>query len=163
MKILDIVHDSIVDGIGLRTVIFFAGCPHKCKNCHNPESWDINNGYDITKEQIIEEIKNNPITQGITLSGGDPFYQAEEVKELAKELKTLSYNIWIYTGYTFEEIYYGDDKSAKELLELCDVLIDSKYIDELKDLRLAFKGSSNQRIIDIQETIKNNKIIELNY
>ncbi len=163
MRVLDIVHDSIVDGIGLRTVIFFAGCPHKCKNCHNPESWNIENGYEMNTKQIINEIKDNPLAQGITFSGGDPFFQSKEILELAIELKKLSYNIWIYTGYTFEEIYYGESKDNRKLLELCDVLLDGKYIDELKDLRLAFRGSSNQRIVDVQETIKNSKIKLLNY
>lgn len=158
MKILDIVHDSIVDGIGLRIVIFFSGCPHKCKGCHNPQSWNINNGHYYTINEVINEIKSNKIIQGITFSGGEPFYQQiNEIIELAKILKNMNYNIWAYSGYSFEKII--KDKNKFKLLQYIDVLVDGKYIEEQRDLTLKFKGSLNQRIIDVQQSLKQNKII----
>lgn len=159
MRILDIIHDSIVDGIGLRTVIFFSGCHHRCKGCHNPESWNIEYGNNYIIKEVVDEIQTNKIKQGITLSGGDPFYQADEVLELVKELKIYDYNIWAYTGYTFEEIINNDNKERSELLKYIDVLVDGRFVEELKDLTLKFKGSSNQRIIDVQKSLKENKVV----
>jgi len=159
IKILDIIHDSIVDGNGLRIVIFFSGCSHHCYQCHNPQSWDVNNGVAKSTEEIINEIKKNSIAQGVSFSGGDPFYQAKEIKVLAEKIKQIPMDIWIYTGYTFEEIISSGNEDMIELLKLCDVLVDGKYIHEMRDIRLAFRGSSNQRIIDIQKSLQNNKII----
>ncbi len=157
MKILDIIHDSIVDGKGLRAVIFFAGCPHRCKGCHNPESWNIGYGNAFTITEVMVEIKSNKAIQGVTLSGGDPFFQAKEILELAKEIKQNEYNLWAYTGFTFEEII--KDNVKLELLKQIDVLVDGRFVEELKDLTLRFRGSSNQRIIDVQKSIQENKII----
>ena len=152
MKILNILHDSIVDGTGLRTVIFFSGCPHRCKGCHNPQSWNIDYGYDYTSKEVIDEITSNKATQGITLSGGDPFYQAKEIVGLVKELRDFGYDIWAYTGWLYE--YIVQDKDMFELLKFIDVLI-----EEQKDLLLRFKGSKNQRIIDVQKSLQENKVI----
>lgn len=157
MRILDIMHDSIVDGVGLRAVIFFAGCPHRCKGCHNPQSWNIGYGKEYTIDDVVEEIKSNKAIQGITFSGGDPFFQAKEILELAKEIKQNEYNLWAYTGFTFEEII--KDNVKLELLKQIDVLVDGRFVEELKDLTLRFRGSSNQRIIDVQKSIQENKII----
>lgn len=146
MKVMSIHHDSVVDGEGLRTVIFFAGCPHFCKGCHNPKSWNIRNGTEMTMEEIRDEVLSNPLTD-VTFSGGDPLFQASEVKLLAKELKRHGKNIWVYTGYTMEAIEESDNQDFKELLDYCDVLVDGPFILAKKDLTLAFRGSSNQRII----------------
>lgn len=146
MKVMNIHHDSVVDGEGLRTVVFFAGCPHFCKGCHNPKSWNIRNGTEMTLEEVRDEVLSNPLTD-VTFSGGDPFYQADEVVELAKELKKHDKNIWIYTGYTLEDIQTHPNPSFKQLLNYCDVLVDGPFILEKKDLTLPFRGSSNQRII----------------
>ena len=100
---MNIIHDSVVDGEGLRTVIFFAGCPHFCKGCHNPESWNIKNGREMTVDEIVDEVMSNPICE-VTLSGGDPFFQASEVKEVARRLRENGKNIWAFTGYTLEEL-----------------------------------------------------------
>lgn len=148
MKVMSIHHDSVVDGEGLRTVIFFAGCPHFCKGCHNPRSWNIKNGTEMTIEEIRDEVLSNPLTD-VTFSGGDPFFQANEIKHLARELKNHGKNIWIYTGYTLEDIENHSNPSFKELLDHCDVLVDGPFILEKKDLTLAFRGSSNQRIINL--------------
>ncbi|MDP7980648.1 anaerobic ribonucleoside-triphosphate reductase activating protein [Bacillus sp. WLY-B-L8] len=150
MRVMNIIHDSVVDGEGLRTVVFFAGCPHRCFGCHNPQSWNICNGTEMTKEEIINEIENNPLTD-VTFSGGDPFFQATEIKELAKNVKDLQKNLWIYTGYTFEEIQNSQKNDMIELLQYADVLVDGRFELEKRDLTLPFRGSSNQRIIRLKE------------
>ncbi|MBP2079133.1 anaerobic ribonucleoside-triphosphate reductase activating protein [Oceanobacillus polygoni] len=148
MKVMNIIHDSVVDGEGLRTVIFFAGCPHFCKGCHNPKSWNIRNGTEMSVDEVIEEVASNPLTD-VTLSGGDPFFQAKEVCQVAKRLKKLQKNIWAYTGYTFEQLLASNDPYKQELLRYCDVLVDGPFIFEERDLTLKFYGSRNQRIIDL--------------
>lgn len=148
MKVMNIIHDSVVDGEGLRTVIFFAGCPHFCKGCHNPKSWNIRNGMEMSVDEVIEEVASNPLTD-VTLSGGDPFFQAKEVCQVAKRLKKLQKNIWAYTGYTFEQLLASNDPYKQELLRYCDVLVDGPFIFEERDLTLKFYGSRNQRIIDL--------------
>ncbi|WP_242223757.1 anaerobic ribonucleoside-triphosphate reductase activating protein [Bacillus cereus group sp. BfR-BA-01380] len=150
MRVMNIIHDSVVDGEGLRTVVFFAGCPHHCFGCHNPRSWNICNGTEMTKEEIIKEIENNPLTD-VTFSGGDPFFQASEIKELAKNVKDLQKNLWIYTGYTLEEIQNSRNNDMIELLHYADVLVDGRFELEMRDLTLPFRGSSNQRIIRLKE------------
>lgn len=157
IKILNIVQDSIVDGVGLRATIFFAGCPHRCKGCHNPESWNIEYGVDYSVEEIMSEIRTNKITKGVTLSGGDPFFQAKEIAPLAKQIKKEGYNLWAYTGYLFEDIL--NDVNQMELLSFIDVLVDGKFEIENKDLTLAFRGSSNQRIINVQQSLEENSVI----
>ncbi|WP_057767979.1 anaerobic ribonucleoside-triphosphate reductase activating protein [Cytobacillus praedii] len=149
MKVMGIHHDSVVDGEGLRTVIFFAGCPHHCFGCHNPESWNLKNGKEMSVQEIMDEVLSNPLTD-ITFSGGEPFCQAKEVKELARELKKLNKNIWMYTGYKIEQLKSSEDKHVGELLEYCDVLVDGPFIIEKRDITLPFRGSSNQRIIKLK-------------
>lgn len=156
IKVLNIIQDSIVDGVGLRATIFFAGCPHRCKGCHNPESWNIGYGTDYTMDEIINQIQLNPITNGVTLSGGDPMYQAEVILPLVSRLKELGYDIWIYTGYEYDQIIA--DEHMFEILKLSNVLVDGKFNEELKDLTLPFRGSSNQRIIDVPKSILDSKI-----
>jgi anaerobic ribonucleoside-triphosphate reductase activating protein len=142
-RVMNIIHDSIVDGPGLRTVIFFAGCEHRCKGCHNPESWNYQNGTEMTIEQIIAEIEANPITN-VTFSGGDPFFQSDVVSDLAKLVKHLGKNLWVYTGYTLEQIQHNS--TYRELLKYVDVLVDGPFIESEKDYSLDFRGSRNQKI-----------------
>ena len=138
LRVLNILHDSVVDGPGLRTVLFFSGCPHFCKGCHNPESWNIRNGNEMTIEQVVDEVLSNPLTD-VTLSGGDPFFQASGVKQVAKRLKEAGKNIWAYSGYTLEELLaLGGDYT--ELLSYCDVLVDGPFILAERDLSLDFRG-----------------------
>ncbi|MFN7252984.1 MAG: anaerobic ribonucleoside-triphosphate reductase activating protein [Anaerobacillus sp.] len=148
MKVLSIIHDSIVDGEGLRTVIFFAGCPHHCQGCHNPESWNFENGQEYSVEQLVSEVISNPINE-VTFSGGDPFYQAKEIIILAKKLKSLGKNIWAYTGYTLEELLFRNDEHELALLREIDVLVDGPFIQSQRNLSLPFRGSNNQRIIKL--------------
>ncbi|WP_186578109.1 anaerobic ribonucleoside-triphosphate reductase activating protein [Aquibacillus kalidii] len=154
MKIMNIIHDSVVDGPGLRTVIFLAGCPHFCKGCHNPASWNIRNGTEVTVDNVLQEVRSNELCN-VTLSGGEPFMQAKEVSQLANKIKQLNKNIWIYSGYTYEQLVNSNDPFKLELLKECDVLVDSPFILAERDLSLQFRGSKNQRIIDLTKV--NNK------
>lgn len=149
MKVMNILHDSVVDGEGLRTVIFFAGCPHHCPGCHNPSSWKMTNGKEMSIDEIFEEVASNPLTD-VTFSGGEPFIQAKQLVQLAQKIKDLGKNIWIYSGFTYEEIINSRDPYKKELLEICDVLVDGKFILAERDLSLLFRGSRNQRITELQ-------------
>ena len=146
MKVMNILHDSVVDGEGLRTVIFFAGCPHHCRGCHNPSSWNMDNGTEMSIDEIMVEIESNPLTD-VTFSGGEPFFQAEEVAKLAERIRKLGKNIWVYSGYTYEEIV--KDPCKRELLNHCNVLVDGPFKMEERNLSLTFRGSNNQRIIEL--------------
>ncbi len=152
-------HDSIVDGPGLRYAVFTQGCPHHCLGCHNPSSHDINSGVIEDTDDIIKDIDNNPLLDGVTLSGGEPFIQCEPLIDLVKKLKKRNLHVIIYSGYTFEDILKLGDKE-KELLSLCDILIDGRFIESLKQLSLLYRGSSNQRIINIKESLKHNQVVE---
>lgn len=154
MRISGIVYDSIVDGEGIRNTLFISGCKHYCKNCHNPQTWNFDYGKEFTIEKqidFIDECKRNILLDGITISGGDPMYSADELVLFVKRFKNEcpDLNIWIYSGFTYEEII--NDEKMKELLSLCDVLVDGKYIEELKDTTLKFRGSSNQRVIFLKK------------
>ncbi len=159
LRIAGIEKESITDGVGIRYTVFTQGCKHKCLGCHNPETHDINGGYDIAIDEIIEDLKSNPLLDGITLSGGDPFFQAKECTELLvrirKELKHL--NVWAYSGFTFEQLLRNKD--MREMLELVDVLVDGRFVLERRTLESRFKGSENQRIIDVRKSLENNKVI----
>jgi len=146
MKVMNILHDSVVDGEGLRTVIFFAGCPHGCLGCHNPSSWNMSNGTEMSIDEIMVEIESNPLTD-VTFSGGEPFIQAKEVAKLAERIRKLGKNIWVYSGFTYEEIV--KDRYKRELLNQCNVLVDGPFKIEEKNLSLSFRGSNNQRIIEL--------------
>jgi hypothetical protein len=150
---------DVANGVGIRTSIFVTGCRHNCKDCFNKKYMDFNFGQlwteDTTKE-VIEYLKDENVN-GLTLLGGEPMQNAKELTEIVKEIKKyIDKNIWVYSGYTFEEIIENDERF--ELLKQCDVLVDGRFICELKDLTLRFRGSSNQRIIDIKKTLKTGNI-----
>ncbi|HFL2571616.1 TPA: anaerobic ribonucleoside-triphosphate reductase activating protein [Clostridioides difficile] len=155
--ILDIKHDTIVDGEGFRTSIYCAGCNHKCAGCHNPQSWDMKNGVLTKVSDIYKEIISNTFSN-VTFSGGDPFLQLQGFIRLAKSIKkNTNKTIWCYTGFKFEELLI--DKEKLELLKLIDVLVDGKFEKDKKDLDLIFKGSSNQKIINVQKSLDKEQII----
>ena len=159
IRLYGTVNDSIVDGPGLRYVIFTQGCLHHCPGCHNPDSHAIDGGYIEDTEQCLLEIDQNPLLDGVTLSGGEPFLQATALIHFVQKVKKRHLHVMIYSGYTFEEILeLGDEE--KKLLSLCDTLVDGKFILSLKSMELLYKGSSNQRIIDIQATLKTHMVIE---
>lgn len=155
IRIAGIVPESFVDGAGIRFAIFMQGCLRNCAGCHNPATHDLNGGKIFDTDEIIAAIKKNPLLTGITLSGGEPFLQIAPATELARAAKNLGLNVWCYTGYKFEEIPDG----AEELLKNIDVLVDGAYIEELRDLELNFRGSKNQRVIDLNKTRKLKKIV----
>lgn len=151
IRVAGIEEESIVDGPGIRLVLFTQGCNHNCPGCHNPESHSFTGGYPMDIEEILDKIKENPLLDGLTLSGGEPFEQWEGCSILAKEVKKLGLNVVTYTGYTFEEILKIED--FKSLLLETDILIDGKYKMEEKSLLLQFRGSKNQRIINVKRFI----------
>lgn len=154
LRIAGIIRESIVDGPGLRFVVFTQGCPHHCKGCHNPQTHDPNGGYEIDVERILDEFYKNPLLQGITISGGEPFLQARELIPLLKAIKKGSEHfpffvrdVTIYTGYTISCLKSMNDPAVDEVLSYCDILIDGPYIEAERDLTLTFRGSRNQNII----------------
>lgn len=155
IRIAGIVNDSIVDGPGFRLTVFVQGCPHRCKGCHNPQTHDFSGGEDITIGEVLEKIKANPLLDGVTFSGGEPFCQAEGLAYLAELIKTEGLNVISYTGYTFEYLRQNENKENGygRLLRACDYLIDGPFILAERDLTLKFRGSANQRIIDVQTSL----------
>ena len=153
-----IVGDSIVDGPGIRTTIFSQGCPHHCPGCHNPETWDFGCGTQIPVEDIVDIVRSNPLCRGVTFSGGEPFAQAAGFAKLARLLKEKGYEVASYSGYTFEELLDGSD-DQKALLSFIDILIDGPFIMAEKSLEIAFRGSRNQRILDVPKSLAAGKAI----
>lgn len=153
-----ITRDSIVDGPGLRAVIWTQGCRHNCEGCHNPCTHDFNGGFLMDVEDIIEEFRGLRLHRGVTFSGGDPFEQPYECIEIAKAAKNKGLDIWCYTGYTFEELINKRGTKYKdgwiEFLKYIDVLIDGPFILEKKNLLLKFRGSENQRILDVKKSLR---------
>ena len=156
VRVFGTANDSIVDGPGLRYALFVQGCKHNCKGCHNPKSHSLDGGTLKDTDEIFEEIKKNPLLDGVTFSGGEPFLQAKALSELAKKIKTLGLNLYVYSGFTFEELVCGanENNSWRELLEQTDFLVDGKFEEDKKHYTLLFKGSENQRIIDVRESLK---------
>ena len=155
-----IVSDSIVDGPGIRTTIFCQGCPHHCPGCHNPETWAFGCGTDMDEDTILEIVRSNPLCRGVTFSGGEPFAQAEGFCKLAKMLKAAKYEVASYTGYTFEELLKGTE-AQRELLKSIDVLIDGPFLMKEKTLEVPFRGSRNQRILDVPKSLAENAPVEI--
>ena len=161
ISVLEIIEDTTADGPGFRTAIYCAGCVNRCPGCHNPQSWDIANGRNMTTEEILRVILADPFAD-VTFTGGDPMYQPEGFTELAAAIKAASKKtIWCYTGYTFEEII--KNPRQMNLLQHVDVLVDGQFIEALKDESLYFRGSSNQRLIDVQASLAQNKAIIYEY
>ena len=155
--------DSVVDGEGIRAVIWTQGCPHHCPGCHNPETHSFTSGYVVDTSYIKEQIKNLDSHTGITLSGGDPLMQVEACLELAQYAKDLGLDVWCYTGFTFEELMLAMKTKPiiKEFLSCIDVLVDGKFHLEEKTYDAVFRGSKNQRIIDTKKSLLKNKIVEI--
>ena len=147
-----IVNDSIVDGPGIRATIFCQGCPHHCEGCHNPETWEFGCGTKIPVEDILGIVQTNPLCRGVTFSGGEPFAQAEGFAKLGRLLKKAGYEVASYSGYTFEQLLTGTP-AQRELLETIDILIDGPYLQQERSLELNFRGSKNQRILDVPASL----------
>lgn len=162
-RLAGVIRESIVDGPGIRMAVFTQGCPHRCEGCHNPETHDPKGGYDGNIANIIDAFDADPLLAGITLSGGEPFVQAEALLPLAKQVVERGKNIVIFTGYTFEELLdmAGARPAILELLKLTYMLIDGRFEIERRNLALMFRGSENQRIIDVQSSLETKSIVLL--
>lgn len=157
-RIYGLYPDSIVDGIGLRIAIFFQGCLRHCKECHNPDSWPIDEGYLIDTDAIVKRFIQDPLLDGITLSGGEPFLQPDAALELAKKAHEKNLTVWCYTGYTFEEINEWED-NRKRLLAEIDVLVDGPFKKEEMSLEIPWRGSRNQRLIDVKKSLEKGEVV----
>ena len=149
IRLAGVVRESIVDGPGIRFTVFVQGCPHHCEGCHNPETHDFSGGYDCAPEKILAEIKKNPLLDGVTFSGGEPLCQAKALLPLAQEIKKLGLNLFIYTGSIFEKLIEEQDPDVMALLQEGDFLVDGPFVEAEKDAGLPFRGSRNQRIIQM--------------
>lgn len=158
LELSGIVSDSIVDGPGIRLCVFSQGCPHHCPGCHNPETWAFDCGTPMDEETVAAIAKTNPLCRGVTFSGGEPFAQAAGFARLARLLKQEGYEVASYSGYTFEALLSGTTDQRK-LLESIDVLIDGPFLLEQKSLELAFRGSRNQRILDVPKSLAAGKAV----
>ena len=158
LNLSGIISDSIVDGPGIRTTIFCQGCPHHCPGCHNPETWDFGCGTDVPVEDLVEVVQSNPLCRGVTFSGGEPFAQAKGFATLARLLKKKGYEVASYSGYTFEELLNGSE-DQKELLSSIDILIDGPFLLAQKSLEVPFRGSRNQRILDVKKSLTEGRAI----
>lgn len=157
--------ESISNGLGWRAVLFVSGCPHHCPGCHNQEAQNFNYGQEFNKQEILDRISENSILKGITISGGEPLCKENiaDVVDFIKDVKKIkpNFNVWCYTGYTIEELMDRNDEITKEAIDQIDVLVDGRFKQEQKDPTLKFRGSKNQRIIDLKSTSHVHKIIEL--
>ena len=152
LNLSGIVSDSIVDGPGIRTTIFCQGCPHRCEGCHNPETWEFGCGTPMDEADIFAIVRSNPLCRGVTFSGGEPFAQAAGFAQLARLLKEKGYEVASYSGFTFEELLNGSE-DQKALLASIDILIDGPFLMAERSLEVPFRGSRNQRILDVPKSL----------
>lgn len=149
LRVLNIVEGTSVDGPGLRTSIYFAGCHHQCPGCHNPQSWDMGGGSPMSVDEIMEVVRENDFN--VTFSGGDPLYQpVDELTQLARAIREAGYGIWCFTGFTYESVAVRTD--LQPLLGCIDVLVDGAFVEAQRDISLLFRGSANQRLIDLRRS-----------
>ena len=156
MRIIDYTPNSTVDGVGVRQVFWTAGCPHHCKGCHNPQTWDHDTGNDWDNSEIVSMALKSPYN--VTFSGGDPFIQSRDLHYVLRQIKQFK-NVWVYTGFTWEELM--ERTLPKRTLQYIDVLVDGRFVEELRDSDLLFRGSSNQRLIDVQKSLREGCVCEL--
>lgn len=159
VRLAGIVAESVSDGPGLRIVLFFQGCEHRCPGCHNPHTWPLRGGEEYDLEALLCDLPDTPLVQGITLSGGDPFYQPEAAALAAKEMKRRGKDVWAYTGFTWEELLREAAPARMELLRHCDVLVDGPFLQAQYEAGLLFRGSANQRIILVRESLLSNTVV----
>jgi len=158
-RIYGTAQDSIVDGPGIRYTLFVQGCPHHCPGCHNPESHDFNGGREVTTEEIIAQIRSNPLLDGLTLSGGEPMCSPEACTEIAEAAKAAGLNVWCYTGFKWEYLIVDRDPARMALLRTVDVLVDGPFLQEERSLELLYRGSRNQRIIDVVKSMQEDRVM----
>lgn len=161
MNIAGFYSDSISNGEGWRAVLFVSGCPHQCHGCQNPQSWDPKYGEPYVEDDIYNQIIENPFLDGLTLSGGEPFLYCKELLSLVKRVKEKGLNIWSYTGFTFEELLRWAERNAdvRAFLQEIDILVDGRFLIEKKEPKKRFRGSSNQRIINVQASLEKQEVV----
>lgn len=159
IRMCGIEPESIVDGPGFRYVVFVQGCPHRCPGCHNPESHDFEAGFDMTVGELFDEFSSNPHLHGVTLSGGEPFCQAAGLIELVKMVREAGKNVMAFSGWTYEELRAKNDPAVDELLSMVDILVDGRYLEAQRNLTLVYRGSENQRVIDLNKTREAGEIV----
>lgn len=159
IRVCGIEPESIVDGPGFRYVLFVQGCPHRCPGCHNPESHSWDGGQDMTTQEIFEQISANKHLRGVTFSGGEPFCQVPALLELGHMIRNAGLSLMSYSGYTYEELTGRNDPETDELLGLLDILVDGRYIEAERNLTLIYRGSENQRVIDMNKTRRSGEIV----
>lgn len=152
LQIAGVVPESIVDGPGIRYAVFVQGCPHHCPGCHNPQTHPFQGGREADTEELFAEFQKDPILKGVTLSGGEPFCQPAPLAELARRVHTVGKDVVVFTGYTYEQLAAMGDPAVQALLDETDLLIDGPFLQEQKNLELRFRGSENQRLIDMKAT-----------
>ena len=165
LRLAGVIRESIVDGPGMRMTIFTQGCPHHCEGCHNPQTHDFNGGYVSHPKNLLKAIDSDPLLKGVTFSGGEPFMQADALADLAQEIHKRGLNVLTYTGFTFEQLLASFDKfpERKRLLEQSDYLIDGKFEIAKRSLDLQYRGSSNQRIIDVNKSLESGQAVEVSF
>lgn len=160
LRISGIIDESITDGPGYRFTIFTQGCPHHCQGCHNPQTHDFSGGKEIDTEVLLPVIKGDPLLDGVTFSGGEPFVQPEPLAELAEKVKQLGLNVWVYSGWTYEELKAMNQPAVDRLLAACDVLVDGRFEISQKSIALLYRGSKNQRLVDLNKTRESKTVVE---
>ena len=164
VRIAGLEEESYVDGEGIRYAIFVQGCPHHCEGCHNPQTFDFDGGRLIEIDELLDRIKGNALLSGVTLTGGEPLCQLRSLTELARAVQGMGLTVWCYTGFTFEELIDGVERyfsadEVREFLRHVDVLVDGPFVERQRDLSLAFRGSGNQRLIDVPKTLAEHEIV----
>lgn len=165
LRVAGIVPESVVDGPGIRYTIFTQGCRHHCKGCHNPQTHDFSGGYEVDTDDLLKELIQDPLIQGVTFSGGDPFEQPLPLADLAAKVHKTGRDVMAYTGYTFEQLLKRSERepSVMDLLRQTDVLIDGRFVLELLDYDLRFRGSSNQRVIDVPQSLATGRVVTFEF
>ncbi|MGB9825960.1 MAG: anaerobic ribonucleoside-triphosphate reductase activating protein [Desulfofundulus sp.] len=159
LRLNGLVYESVVDGPGLRDVLFVQGCPHRCAGCQNPGSWDFDDGTLVDVADVLASLPSSRLVTGVTFSGGEPFCQAAALAEVARQVKSLGLDLWVYTGYTWEELLTHPDPAVKRLLALTDVVVDGRFVQGEADLSLPFRGSRNQRLVGVRESLRAGRVV----
>lgn len=160
LRIAGVIDESIVDGPGIRFVIFTQGCPHHCPGCHNPQTHDFAGGTTVGTASLLDQILDDPLLSGVTFSGGEPFCQAGALLPLARALREQGKHVMAYSGYTWDELLHAENPDMRALLKQCDILVDGPFIEEQRDLTLQFRGSRNQRLIDVPASLRLQRVVE---
>lgn len=161
-RIAGIKSESVTDGPGLRCLVFFQGCPHHCPGCHNPHTWSLAAGSEMDTSVILEKLRISPLIQGITLSGGEPFIQPAAARIIAEAFRAAHKDVWVYTGYAWEDLLTNPDPEIQSLIAVCDVIVDGPFQQELHDPTLQWRGSSNQRMIDVSASLEQGEVVMWN-